>query len=417
MDPKKQEAKERKAFFKKLRKEHYTVIVPDMLPIHFELIRAILSKSGINFVVIPPMGREAKDEGLRTVQNDACYPAIITTGQFVAELKKGTYDLNKTAVIMSQTGGGCRASNYISLIRKAFEKEFPTVPVLSLNFSGLEKLYSLPLTLRESAQMIMAIMYGDMLMNLYDQSLPYHPAEKVEAALRGCMEKLKSEIGHLSFYRTKKNYRMILDAFKGLEPDLANRKPRVGIVGEIYVKYSAYANNNLAQFLVNQGCEVVYPSLAEFCLYCIYNNVMDYERYGQGKATVKLFSLAYKIFLRATRKEAKMLEGTSFSPYEDFEYVIEEGKKVISTGVKMGEGWLIPAEMVAYAEGDVKNIVVVQPFGCLPNHIVGKGMIRPVKALAPDANIIPLDFDASSTQVNQENRLKLMLANLRRGAE
>ena len=413
MNPKKEEAKQRKQIFKKLRAEHYTVIVPDMLPIHFDIFCAILSRSGMNFVRVPPMGREAKDEGLRTVQNDACYPAIITTGQLIAELKKGTYDLNKTAVIMSQTGGGCRASNYISLIRKAFEKEFPTVPVLSFNFSGLEKLYSIPLTLKEGLRMLAAVMYGDMLMNIYDQALPYHDREKVEAALERCKEKLIKQIGHLSFYKTKKNYKMILEEFKDLKPDLENRKPRVGIVGEIYVKYSPYANNNLAEFLVSQGCEVVYPSLAEFCLYCLFNNVNDYKRYGLGKATVGAFKLAYKIFLRATRKQARMLEGTGFSPYEDFEYVVKESEKVISTGVKMGEGWLIPGEMVAYAEGDVKNIVVVQPFGCLPNHIVGKGMIRPVKAIAPDANIIPLDFDASSTQVNQENRLKLMLANLK----
>ena len=411
------EAKQRRAFFKKLCKEHYTVIVPDMLPIHFDLIRSILAKKGLNYVVVPPMGREAKDEGLRTVQNDACYPAIITTGQFVSELKSGKYDLNKTAVIMSQTGGGCRASNYITLIRKALEKEFPTVPVISLNFSGLEKMFSLPLNLREMYQMIHAVMYGDMLMNLYDQAIPYHEEKEVTDALNYCMDELKKKIGHHSFYRRRANYKMMLKAFDNLKPNIEKRKPRVGIVGEIYVKYSAYANNNLAEFLVKQGCEVVYPSLAEFCLYCIYNNINDYNQYGQGKATVGAFKIAYRIFLKATRTQAKAMKNSGFLPYEDFEHVIEEGKKVINTGVKMGEGWLIPAEMVAFVEGDTKNIVVVQPFGCLPNHIVGKGMIRPVKALVPEANIIPLDFDASSTQVNQENRLKLMLANLRREME
>ena len=415
MNPKKAEKKERKALWKKFRKEHYTIIAPDMLPITFELFINIVNRSGLNIVVIPPMGREAKDEGLRTVQNDACYPAIITTGQFITELKTGKYDLNKTAVIMSQTGGGCRASNYISLIRKALEKEFPTVPVLSINFSGLEKLFSIPLTFTELRMMLHAIMYGDMLMNLKDQAEPYHDKEKVQKALRDSMDTLISEIGHHSFYQTSKNYKMILNNFKGLEPDRENRKPRVGIVGEIYVKYSPYANNHLADFLVSQDCEVVYPSFGEFCLYCVYNNINDYRKYGQGKATVAAFRLAYKACLRATRKQAKAMAGSGFDPYEDFEYVLEQGKKVISDGVKMGEGWLIPAEMVAYVTGDVKNVVVVQPFGCLPNHIVGKGMIRPVKNLAPDANIIPLDFDASSTQVNQENRLKLMLANIKRG--
>lgn len=408
-----EEKKARKALWKKFVDEKFTILAPDMLPIHFEIFTAVLAAKGLNLKIVPPMGREAKDEGLRTVQNDACYPAIITTGQFVSELKTGKYDLSKTAVIMSQTGGGCRASNYISLIRKAFEKEFPTVPVLSLNFSGLEKLYSIPLDLSTSMKLLYSVMYGDLLMNLVDQAEPYHDREKVQAALRGCLDSLKAQAAHRVFYNAKKNYRMILDAFKDLKP-AEERKPRVGIVGEIYVKYSPYANNHLANFLVEQGCEVVYPSLAEFCLYCLYNNINDYKRYGQGKKTVFAFKIAYKLFLRATRNEAKITKEAGFKAYEDFEYVVSEGEKVIDTGVKMGEGWLIPAEMVAYAEGDTKNIVVVQPFGCLPNHIVGKGMVRPVKALVPEANIIPLDFDASSTQVNQENRLKLMLANLRR---
>lgn len=410
---KRSEKKERKALWKKFRDEHYTILAPDMLPIHFEIFVAILAVKGINLKIIPPMGREAKDEGLRTVQNDACYPAIITTGQFIAELKKGGYDLSKTAVIMSQTGGGCRASNYISLIRKALAKEFPTVPVLSLNFSGLEKLYSLPLDLSTAAKLLYGVMYGDLLMNLVNQSEPYHGKQKVQAALRRCLDNLKAQAAKRAFYNAKKNYAMILKAFRDLKPAI-ERKPRVGIVGEIYVKYSPYANNHLADFLLAQGCEVVYPSLAEFCLYCLYNNISDYRRYGQGKKTVGIFKLAYKLFLRATRNEAKITAAAGFLPYEDFAYVVSEGKKVIDTGVKMGEGWLIPAEMVAYAEGDTKNIVVVQPFGCLPNHIVGKGMVRPVKALVPEANIIPLDFDASSTEVNQENRLKLMLANIRR---
>lgn len=404
---------EQKRFFKMLRKEKYTILAPDMLPIHFDLLSAILKDDGLNVVIVSPKGREAKDEGLRAIHNDACYPALIVAGQFMAELKSGKYDLNKTAVIMSQTGGGCRASNYISLIRKAFEKEFPTVPVLSINFSGLEKDRSLPLTFSFIRKAITAIQYGDMIMNLVNQTEPYEKEKgQIAKVQEEVMGKLKEQIGTHSFMKLKKNLKMILDAFSPYMPP-KQRKPRVGVVGEIYVKYSPYANNELSKFLVSQGVEVVYPSLSEFLLYCVYNIIHDHDLYGWGSLSAKVAKLIYKYFLKKTRDMNKMLEGNSFYPFEDFEFVLKEADRIISTGVKMGEGWLIPAEMLAYSDHGVHNIVCAQPFGCLPNHIVGKGMVRPLKSLSPKINIVPLDFDASSTQVNQENRLKLMLANLK----
>ncbi|MBQ7244057.1 MAG: 2-hydroxyacyl-CoA dehydratase [Bacilli bacterium] len=401
----------RKQFFARLGKEHYTILVPDMCPIQFHILKRVVELSGYRLVVISPEGREAKDVGLSAIHNDACYPVVILAGSFIQELRTGKYDLSKTAVLISQTGGGCRASNYLSLFRKAFEKEFPQVPVLSLNFSGLEKDFSLPFTLKRARMMLAGVCYGDMLMNLVLQSEPYYPKDEVDAALKDCLDMLDQQIGKASFLRRKANYRHIIERFSNLTPP-EKRKPLVGIVGEIYVKYSPYANNHLASFLVKEGCEVVYPSLMEFVQYCIYNSIEDHRRYGKNKATIALWQLAYRYTLSICKEAEEALKGTGFRPYEDFRKVVEAGKKVISTGVKMGEGWLIPAEMVEYTSGAVKNIVVVQPFGCLPNHIVGKGMIRPVKALNPDANIVPIDFDASSTSVNQENRLKLMLANL-----
>lgn len=403
----------RSKLFKKLRKEHYTILAPDMLPIHFELIAGVLQHFGYNFKVVSPSGRDVKDEGLKTIHNDACYPALIVAGQFMKELKSGKYDLNKTAVIMSQTGGGCRASNYISLLRKGFEKEFPTVPVLSLNLSGLEKEQSLPFTIPLIRHMLAGVTYGDMIMTLYDQALPYHDHDLVEKAKSTCIETLKALGGKREFLKQDKNLKFIMDQFKDLAP-AKERKPKVAIVGEIYVKYSPYANNELANFLRGQNVEVVYPSLTEFILYCIYNILNDYKLYGMNALTAKAAKIIYKYFLKKSRKMNDYLTGSSFDPFEDFEYVVSEGEKIISTGVKMGEGWLIPAEMLAYAESGVTNIVCAQPFGCLPNHIVGKGMMRPLKRLCPEINIVPLDFDASSSQVNQENRLKLMLANLKR---
>lgn len=406
-------SKERKALFKKLRDEHYTILVPDMCPVHFNLLVEVIKREGYTMKVITPSGRGPKDEGLRSIHNDACYPALITCGAFMDELRHGDYDLNHTAVIMSQTGGGCRASNYISLFRKAFEKEFPTVPVISLNFSGLEKDASFPMSWHFIKNAIYAIDYGDLIMNLLNQSEPYETYKgEAQEIVDGLLEKLRSMIDTREWKKAEKNCRMIIEAFSKIKiPE--QRKPRVGVVGEIYVKYSPYANNELTKFLVEQGVEAVYPGLSEFLLYCIYNMIQDYERYGMKPLTAKVARFVYSYYLKRVRKTAKLLEGTPYYPFEDFEYVVSQGERIINTGVKMGEGWLIPAEMLSFAEHGVKNIVCAQPFGCLPNHIVGKGMVRPLKKLCPDINVVPLDFDASSTQVNQENRLKLMLANLK----
>lgn len=404
---------ERSKFFKKLRKEKYTILCPDMLPTHFDILIAVLNKEGYNIKIVSPKGREAKDEGLRAIHNDACYPALIVAGQFIAELKSGQYDLDRTAVIMSQTGGGCRASNYISLFRKAFHELFPTVPVLSINFSGLEKDASLPFNVPLALKAVTAVQYGDMIFNLELQTRPYetYPGQ-VEEIKKDLAAKLKAQIGKPSFMKLKKNLLMIRDAFSAISLP-QKRKPRVAIVGEIYVKYSPYANNNLTEFLEKQNCEVVYPSLSEFVLYCIYNMMEDYRRYGMKWLTAKVAGMLYKHFLKQTRVMNALIKEGGYFPYEDFEYVVKQGERIINTGVKMGEGWLIPAEMLAYSQNGVHNIVCAQPFGCLPNHIVGKGMVRPLKEIDPSINIVPLDFDASSTQVNQENRLKLMLANLK----
>ena len=406
----------RKALFKKLRKEHYTILVPDMLPIHFSLITKLLDKYGYNMKVVSPKGKEAKDEGLRHIHNDACYPAIIVTGQFISELNTGKYDLNKTAVIMSQTGGGCRASNYISLMKKAFNEIYPSVPVLSLNFSGLEKDTSIPLTLKFIRQVIPAIIYGDLIMAIKDQVEPYNNKEEINDITNKLIDKLIDKLDKGGFYKIKANTIEIINTYLPYQ-NKKERKPLVAIVGEIYVKYSSYANNNLRDYLIKEGCEPIYPSLSEFILYCIFNIINDYRLYGYNMALAKIAKLIYKYYIKKTRDMNEVLIAADFRAYEDFQEVIKQGQRIISLGVKMGEGWLIPAEMLAYSEHNVKNIVCAQPFGCLPNHIVGKGMVRPLKRISPDINIIPLDFDASSSEVNIENRLKLMLANIRNGSK
>ncbi|MFA6755701.1 MAG: 2-hydroxyglutaryl-CoA dehydratase [Bacilli bacterium] len=407
---------QRSKLFKKFRKEHYTILIPDMLPYHFSLISELFKKHGYNFKVVTAKGRIVKDEGLKSVHNDACYPALIVTGQFITELKSGKYDLNKTCVMMSQTGGGCRASNYISLIRKAIQKQFPQVNVLSLNISGLEKTYSLPLNLKMLYEALYCCLYGDFLMLLFNQVRPYE-TKKGQASdiLNKLTENLVYKLNHKGkgFYNLKKNYQEIINGFNEIKIP-TKRKERIGIVGEIYVKYSALANNNLVDFLVSEGYEPFLPSLLEFMEYCFANGENDFLFYGKNKISHIFSKLANKIIHRFTTKQTKILENTQYIPYEDFKEIQENSHKIISEGVKMGEGWLIPSEMITMALHGVKGIVCCQPFGCLPNHIVGKGMIRPVKKICPDINIAAIDYDPGATNVNQENRIKLMLSNIKK---
>jgi predicted nucleotide-binding protein (sugar kinase/HSP70/actin superfamily) len=408
------QTKERKLLFKKIRDEHYLILIPDMLPIHFNLIASVLAKHGYNVKVMTYSSREVKDEGLKNVQNDACYPALLVVGQFMCELKSGKYDLSHTAVMMSQTGGGCRASNYISLIRKAMEKEFPSVPVLSFNFSGLEKSHSLPMTPKMILEMALAALYGDMLMLLYQQSRPYeNKVGEADAILKRCQDYISKRLSRHGFYSMKKNYAYFIKQFQAITIP-QKRKPRVGVVGEIFVKYSALANNNLFSFLLSEGTEPFSPSLLEFCLYCLVNGEEDYRLYRKNKFTHIFDLFLYRLAYRLTRIQAHCLKGTSYFPYDDFEKIRKNTSRIISPGVKMGEGWLIPSEMLTMGEEGVEDIVCCQPFGCLPNHIVGKGMIRPVKKLCPSLNIAAIDYDPGASQVNQENRIKLMLSNLQR---
>lgn len=403
---------ERSRFFKELRKKQTLILIPDMLPSHIRLLADMFTKHGYRMKMCETKGRIVKDTGLKYVHNDACYPAILVTGQFISELQSGKYDLTNTAVLMTQTGGGCRASNYISLIRKAMKDQFPQVPVLSLNVSGLEKERSLPFTPKMLLEGMYCVLYGDMLMNLYNQTRPYETEKGQADRIRDdVFNYIKERLNGHGFYQVKKNYRYMIRAFDEIKiPE--KRKPKVGIVGEIYVKYSALANNDLNEFLVSEGCEVHNPSLMEFLLYCLVNSENDYKRYGRNRVSHVFAKLGYKILLSMTRKQAKMLEGTQYVPFDDFETIRKNTSKIIDQGVKMGEGWLIPSEMVTMAEGGVRDIVCCQPFGCLPNHIVGKGMIRPLKKLCPDMNVAAIDYDPSATKVNQENRIKLMLSNI-----
>ena len=399
-------------------KATHTILVPNMLPMHFKIIGKVMEKVGYHVELLETSGQRIAETGLKYVHNDTCYPAILVIGQFIDAIQSGKYDPEKVALILFQTGGGCRASNYIHLLRKALEKAgYGYVPVISLSMTGLEKHPGFQLNLHLVRRMMYGVLYGDLLMTLVNQTKPYEVEPGSAQALADkWTEQLAWEMtegGKANYRQVKSNYKKILDDFAAL-PVKRSDKVLVGIVGEIYVKYSPLGNNNLEQFLVNEGAEVVIPGLLDFCLYCVYNNLLDHKFYGMQKKVQWAYRIAYQYLLG---KERDMIEAINahgrFAPPTLFTHTISLVQGTISMGVKMGEGWLLTAEMLELADKGVKNIVCTQPFGCLPNHICGKGMMKPIKARNPDVNIVAIDYDAGATRVNQENRLKLMLANAR----
>lgn len=401
------------AKFSKDMKRTHKILVPDMLPIHFSLIISILKSYGYDLELLQTSSREVVDEGLKNVHNDTCYPALLVIGQFINAFKSGKYNPRKTAVLITQTGGGCRASNYIFLLRKALAREYPEVPVISLNFSGLEKGSGFKLSLSMITKLAYASLYGDMLMSIYNQSRPYEVNKGDSATiLRNLQDKICLTFDSKRYKRVKPIYRMICNDFSNMERTTM-KKPKVGIVGEIYVKYSPLANNHLEDFLISEGCEPVVPGLLDFCLYCIVNNLNDHKLYKMNKKTYIFWKIIYRFLYKKQKEQIKILskDGRFDAPH-DFEELRQNADMFIHQGVKMGEGWLIPAEMASLAKHHINNIVCAQPFGCLPNHIVGKGMIRPIKDAFPNVNIAAIDYDPGATKVNQENRIKLMLANI-----
>ena len=400
-------------------KKDYTILVPTMLPMHFKMIMSVLSTYGYKMELLDKSGPEIAATGLKYVHNDTCYPAILVIGQFINALQTGNFDPNKVALIYFQTGGGCRASNYVSLLRKALEKAgYGHVPVISFSLQGIEKHPGFDIGVKELLAVACAVLYGDLLMMLVNQTKPYevHPGDAQKTADKW-VERLGRELGSNSrtaLFKLKKNYRAILRDFAAIERE-ARDTVRVGVVGEIFVKYSPLGNNNLEDFLVSEGAEVDMPGLLDFLLYCVYNNVMDYRLYKRTSPIAYAgASIAWKYLVHCKHVMINCIneEGTFRAP-TPFEKTITLGEGYLGIGAKMGEGWLLTSEMLELAESGTENIVCTQPFGCLPNHICGKGMMKPIKDKNPNVNIVAIDYDAGATRVNQENRLKLMLANAR----
>lgn len=400
-------------FTPEMKKTH-KILIPNMAVTQFRLLQYALQYEGYNCEVLGNCGSAVAQLGLKYVHNDTCYPALLVIGQFLDALNSGKYDLEHTALLITQTGGGCRASNYIHLLRKALVKAgYPQIPVASLNFSGLEKDSGFQMTLPLIRRALACVLYGDLLCALRNQTAPY---ENKPGAADRLVDLWVERLGRVllagkgfTAREMKHTFPLMAKEFAAL-PVTRVPKVKVGVVGEIYVKYSPLGNNDLQRFLESQGCEVNFPGLLGFLQYCIFNQGEDWVLYG-GKHLMKLGSDRLLHWLDGIeRAMLKAQTDVGFYAPGPFTELVEKPKGVISLGAKMGEGWLLTAEMIELVQGGYSNIVCAQPFGCLPNHIVGKGMVNKIRALYPSANITPIDYDPSATRVNQENRIKLMLA-------
>ena len=402
----------KKAKFTKNMKKDYTILAPQMAPMHFKLISVAFKREGYNLEILPET-KEALDYGLQYVNNDACYPSILVIGELISALKSGKYDLNKTAVMISQTGGSCRATNYLGFLKKAIKDSgFEKVPILSLNANGFEKQEGFKITPALAHRCLLAVSYGDILMKLLYHTRPYEINKgESEKLYNTWNERVKINIQNGSFFEYKRNITNIIEDFSNIKTS-SEKKVKVGIVGEILVKFSPFANNHLAEFIENEGGEVYTSSLMNFIKYCIFSDIFINERF-KGKLSALKLKITLWIIDRYTKViDNALRKNKKFGNDESIETLAKKTSKYISIGNQSGEGWFLMGEMIEFIEKGVPNIVCVQPFGCLPNHITGKGMIKKLREEYSDkfVNIAPIDYDPAYSEVNQLNRIKLMLS-------
>ena len=406
-------AHNRVIFTEDMRK-NYTLLAPQMSPIHFRLIEPALRAHGYNIEVLDTNdNRDAIDVGLQYVNNDACYPSLIVVGQIMSALQSGRYDLNKVAVMISQTGGGCRATNYIGFIRRALAKAgMGHIPVISISTSGIEKNPGLEYTPKLLMSALEALIYGDIFMRVLYRTRPY---ELIPGSANALYEKWNAICekdvvkGHL--HKFKKNCRDIIKEFDELPLVEGLKKPRVGVVGEILVKFLPTANNHLVDLLEQEGAEAVCPDLLDFFLYCCYDCNFKSEFLGKSKKEARLNNLAIRLIEWFRKPAKKALRASKrFSAPSNIADLAKKAEPIVSVGNMTGEGWFLTAEMLELIEEDAPNIVCTQPFACLPNHIVGKGVIKELRLRHPESNIVAVDYDPGASEVNQLNRIKLMLS-------
>ena len=409
---------ERKLFTKEMR-DSYTILIPQMSPVHFQYLEVGLRESGYNAVLIPTVDKKAVDEGLKYVNNDACYPTLVTLGKMISALKSGDYDPDRTALIMSQTGGGCRASNYIALLRKALKDlGMEQIPVISFNMVGLEKNPGFKISVKMGKRLILGALYGDLFQRLLYATRPY---EVEPGSAEAVMKKYEPQI----FQNCKDGK---VSTFKKLVPKIVAdydalplkdvKKPKVGVVGEILVKYHPDANNNIVDIIEKEGGEAVVLDMIDFFLYGMYSKKFNYEKLSGSYKQYKINKLAIDLiewFRRPLRKALR--ESRRFNEPGYIEKTAEEASQIASIGNQCGEGWLLTGEMIELIKSGVNNIACLQPFACLPNHVTGKGMLKAIRERFPKANIVAIDYDPGASNVNQLNRIKLMMATAHKNME
>ncbi|HHX12442.1 MAG TPA: 2-hydroxyglutaryl-CoA dehydratase, partial [Clostridiales bacterium] len=408
------DAAHHRVIFTEEMKESYTILAPQMSPIHFDLLEPALKSGGYNVIVLPNDNRKSVDVGLQYVNNDACFPSLMVVGQIMDALLSGKFDLNKVAVMITQTGGGCRATNYIGFIRRALENaDMGHIPVISLSASGMEKNPGLKITPKLLLTAMEALVYGDVFMRVLYRTRPYEKLPGSANALHKkwldiCIKSLKSG-GKWREY--EKNIRGIIKDFDELPLHENLRKPRVGVVGEILVKFLPSANNYLVELLEAEGAEAVVPDLLDFFMYSAYNNNFKARYLGKKKSSARIANVIIWALekLRGAAKKA-LAKSERFEPPAAIQTLAKYAKPIVSIGNQTGEGWFLTGEMMELIHSGVTNIVCTQPFGCLPNHIVGKGVIKEIRNKHPEANIVAIDYDPGASEVNQLNRIKLMLS-------
>lgn len=396
----------------------YTILAPQMAKEHFEILEAALKSEGMNINFLPKVDSKVIDQGLKHVNNDACYPAITVVGQFMEALKSGDYDPNKVALLMTQTGGACRASNYVGFIRKALrEAGYPQVPVIGLSAQGIETHSGFKLGVRELRKSAYALILGDLIVRLRNETRPYE-------VIKGSTNQLERRwMGELKTFVAKPNYGQYKRIIKDMIYDFENLEikkkdiPMVGIVGEILVKYLPEANNHLQDTLEAEGNEVVISDLTEFLLYSLRNSVHKARLFGKSRFTSAMSQLAIELIERFRKPMVDALKNSRFSVPVRIEELEAKAQGIVSLGHQYGEGWLLVAEMIHLIETGAANIVCIQPFGCLPNHITGKGVIKKIREIYEEANIVAIDYDPGASEVNQVNRIKLMLSAARENLE
>ena len=404
-------------FTEEMKKE-YTLLMPQMLPVHFTMLRKVLEMEGYKVDMLTTNHRGIVNEGLKYVHNDTCYPALLVIGQLIDAVKSGKYDPHKLGLLITQTGGGCRASNYIHLLRKALHRAgYDYIPVVSVNLSGLEKNPGFSLGLGVIMRMAYSMLYGDIIVHMANQCRPYELVEgETDRRIAKWVERLVGEFGKKGAFskaRVRENFNAIADDFASI-PVHRVPKVRVGVVGEIYVKFAPLGNNNLEEFLRSEDCEPVVPGLTDFILFKCDNRVEDHKLYG-GKTATYIGAGFLMKYVRRIQNDmiAAVRRHPEFRAPCTFDHLKKLVKGYLGYGNKMGEGWLLTGEMLELIDSGICNIVCTQPFGCLPNHVAGKGMVRKIKSNHPEANIVCIDYDPGATRINQENRIKLMLANAR----